>query len=84
MWILEYPVQAVSDLSLTSYCPEKAESALRSSDTLPSKGLSWPENELLLTVLYFRHLFTYCFDKKGLNSQDILYKHGAKSQHRSP
>ncbi len=37
----------------------KAKSAL-------SKGLRWPENEQL--TLYFKHSFTYCFDKIGLAS----------------
>jgi hypothetical protein len=68
IWIFEYPVypvQAVSDLSLTWYSPVKAESALTGSDSLPSKGLKWPENgQLFLTALYFRQIFTYCFDKK--------------------
>ncbi len=35
----------------------KAKSALRNSDTLPSKGLRWPENEqLILSALYFTML----------------------------
>jgi hypothetical protein len=52
--------------------PIKDKSALTTSDTLPSKDLRWPEyGQQLLTAKAFRQLFTYCFEKKGLGSQDI-------------
>ncbi len=40
----QYQLQAVSVQSLNNLYAVKAKSALRSSDTLPSKGLRWPEN----------------------------------------
>jgi hypothetical protein len=43
--------------------PLKTKSALRISYKFQSKGLRWP-GQLLLTVLYFRQLFSYCSDKK--------------------
>ncbi len=49
------------------YIPVKAESALRSSDTLPSEGLNWPEyGQLLLNAVNFRPLFAYCCEKKKI------------------
>ncbi len=40
----QYQLQAVSVQSLKNLYAVKTKSALRSSDTLPSKGLRWPEN----------------------------------------
>jgi hypothetical protein len=67
-------MQAISALMQNIKNPVKAESAPRSSNTLPSKGLRWLENgQVILTALYSisGSCITYCFDKKGLGSQDI-------------
>ncbi len=48
--------------------PVEAKSVLRNSDTsyTVKKVLRLPENgQLFSTALYVKHLFTYCFDKKG-------------------
>jgi hypothetical protein len=68
------------------YIPVKDKSDRRSSYTEyhPAKASGDQKMGNLLTALYLRHFFNYCFDKKGFDSLDIQKTFRAKIQLRSP